>query len=99
MPTVGDSVDTRDRRSSSTTFRVARATVGGWALMQYPDDEIADECHPDADADVKQCASCGEEIDPTRRHPAAIAPNDPSTVYLFCGDDCRAAWMDGGSDD
>lgn len=73
--------------------------------MQYPDDEAADhrrhrddevaeECRPPDDADGKRCASCGAEIDPTHRHLAAVVPDDPSTVYLFCSDDCRTAWRD-----
>ncbi|WP_152421643.1 DUF7576 family protein [Halogeometricum pallidum] len=72
--------------------------------MRYPDDEVpdrrrrndevAEECRPPDDADGKRCASCGVEIDPTHRHPAAVVPHDPSTVYLFCDDDCRTAWLD-----
>ncbi|MDS0296127.1 DUF7576 family protein [Halogeometricum luteum] len=108
MPTSGNSTDRPDGGSESTEFRVGRVTVGRWTLMRYPDDEaaeegrrrddeVAEECRrSDADADGKLCAACGEAVDPTRRHPAAIAPDDSSTVYLFCGDACRTAWMDDG---
>ncbi|MDS0297195.1 hypothetical protein NDI76_00375 [Halogeometricum sp. S1BR25-6] len=108
MPTRGNPTDRPAGEPASTEFRVGRVTVGRWTLMRYPDDEapdesrrrddeVAEECHrSDADANGKLCAACGEAVDPTRRHPAAVAPADPSTVYLFCSAVCRTAWIDDG---
>ncbi|MUV58477.1 hypothetical protein [Halogeometricum sp. CBA1124] len=64
-------------------------------MTDSPDQEIADASqHPRDGTHLKRCATCAAEIDPSRRHLAATAPDDPSTVYLFCSEDCRVAWTD-----
>lgn len=64
-------------------------------MTNDPDREIADASrHPHEGTDLKLCAHCGTEIDPSHRHLAATAPDDPSTVYLFCSDGCRDDWAD-----
>ena len=100
MPILGNSAEGCGPRLPSTPFLARRITAGRWSMTRYSDDEIADESlPPDDPTDEKRCAACGERIDPTHRHPAATAPDDPTTVYLFCSDDCRAEWTAGAGTD
>lgn len=69
-------------------------------MLGDPDQEIAEASqHPREGTDLKICAACGTEIDPTRRHLAATPSDDPSTVYLFCSDGCRDEWTADRTDD
>lgn len=62
-------------------------------MTERPNREIAPASrHPRDDTDLKRCAACGADIDPTRRTPAATPPDSPSTVFLFCSEDCRDDW-------
>jgi hypothetical protein len=68
-------------------------------VTDSPDKEIADASqHAQGGTHLKRCATCDAEIDTSRRHLAATAPEDPSTVYLFCSEDCRAEWTADGDD-
>lgn len=55
------------------------------------DDEIASASRTDDGRKV--CATCGEPIDVTERHPvAASVESEDIDVYLFCSEACRNRW-------
>ncbi|MBV0923240.1 hypothetical protein KTS45_03425 [Halomicroarcula limicola] len=64
-------------------------------MAPHVDDTIADRSLSETgDGDVVTvCAECDGELDPGERTPTVATVADGVTVYLFCDEDCKAAFQ------
>ena len=64
-------------------------------MVPHVDETIAEASLGDTgDGDVVTiCAACDGELDPGERTPTVATMEDGVTVYLFCGEDCKATFQ------
>lgn len=66
-------------------------------MTPYDAEEIAEQSLERDRADNVRayvCAECDTAIDAHEKHPVVARSDGPVSVLLFCGQDCRTAWLD-----